>query len=75
MRERGDGLRLALEAREGGGVGREPVGKNFDRDVAVELRVARAVDLPHSARSERPDHLVGSELRSGGERHINPFAT
>ena len=69
VRERGDGLRLALEAREGGGVRREALGKDLDRDVAVEFRVARAVDLSHPARAERPEDFVRAEARTGQEGH------
>ena len=47
MRERGDGLGLALEARERVGVRGQLRGEDLDGDLAVELRVARAVDLAH----------------------------
>ena len=43
--------------------------EDLDRDVAVQLRVARAVDLAHPARAERREDLVGTETCSGGERH------
>ena len=36
MRQRGDGLRLALEARERARVARESRRQDLDRDVAVE---------------------------------------
>ena len=52
MIERGEHLRLALEAREAIGIGGERLGQDLDRDVAPELRVARAVDLAHPAGPE-----------------------
>ena len=72
MREGGDGFGLALEARERGGVRREALGKDFDRDVAVELRVARAVDLSHASGAERPEHLVAADFRPRGQGHREP---
>ena len=57
-------LRFALEAREPIGVGRERVGQDLDRDVAIQLRVARAIDLAHPAGAERRQDLVGAEPRA-----------
>ena len=53
----GDELRLALEALLdlGRQVGR---GDELDRDLAVEQRVARAIDDAHAAASELPQDLV-----------------
>ena len=42
------------------------VGQDLDRDVAVEARVARAVDLAHAAGAEGGEDLVGAEAGSGG---------
>jgi hypothetical protein len=44
--ERGEHLRLALEARETLRIGGERVGEDFDRDLAAEGRIGRAPDLP-----------------------------
>ena len=44
------------------GVGREVRRQDFDRDVAPELAVARAIDLAHAAGAERRDDCVGPEL-------------
>ncbi len=52
--------RLALEPRETIGVLRKRIGKHFDRDLTIELRVARTVHLPHTAFAERCEDLVGS---------------
>ena len=67
--QRGQDLRLALEAGEPVRVEGERFGKNFERDVAVELRVARAVHLAHTADAKRIAHLVRSEPSSWLQRH------
>ena len=36
-------------------------------DVAIQARVPRAVDLPHPARAERREDLVGTETGAGVE--------
>ena len=48
--ERGERLRLALEAREALRVARHVGGQDLEGDVASELRVGRAIDLAHSRR-------------------------
>jgi hypothetical protein len=48
MVERREHLRFALEPREPFGIGRQTIGQDLDRDVAMELRVAGAVDLPRA---------------------------
>ena len=58
MIQRGEHPRLPLEAREPLGVARECVRQEFDRDIALELRVARAVHLTHAARTEQGLHLI-----------------
>ena len=58
MIERREDLRFALEAGETIGIVGEDVRKDLDRDVALQLRVARAIDLAHAARAERSDDLV-----------------
>ena len=45
------------------------VRKDFDRDVATELRVARAIDLAHAAGAERRQNLVGAETSARRESH------
>ena len=69
VRERGDRARLPLEAGEGIGVAGEPLGHDFDGDLAAEARVARTVDLPHAAHAEDGDDLVGAEASAWGESH------
>ena len=69
MVERREHLRLALKACEPVGIAREELGKDLQRDVTIELRVARTIDLTHAARAECRDDLVGAEARTGGQRH------
>ena len=70
MVERGQHLRLALEACEAIGIERERVGDDLQRDVATELRIARAIDLAHPARAEGGDDLIRAEARY---RHLGAF--
>ena len=44
--------------------------QDLDRHLAREPRVPRPVDLPHPARAERRDDLVGTEARAGGKAQL-----
>ena len=61
--ERGDGARLAIE----------PLGElffgNLDGDEAIQPHIACAIDLAHSARTDRGEDLVGPEPGTRRERH------
>ena len=65
MVQRGEQLRLALETREAVRIGREEVGQDLQRDVAIEPRIARAIHLAHAARADERDDFVGAEARTG----------
>ena len=65
MVERGEDLRFALEAREPLGIRAKPSGSDLERDVAIELRVARAIDLAHAACAKRGQNLVRAESIAG----------
>ncbi len=69
MIQRGQHLCLALEPREPIGIERERFGQDLQRDVAIQLRVARAIDLAHPACAERRLNFVGTELCAGRQRH------
>jgi hypothetical protein len=69
MIQGGENLRLASESREAIGIDGELVGHHFDRDVAIELRVARAKHFAHAARSDEGQDLERAETCSGRERH------
>ena len=43
------------------------VGQDLERDVAIQLRVARAIDLAHAAGAEGGEDFVRAEARAGGE--------
>ena len=59
--QRREHLPFALEARDAIGVGRERLGQNLQRDVAIEVRVFRAIDLTHPASAEGGRDFVRSE--------------
>ena len=65
MVERREHLRLALEAREPIGIAREELGKDLQRDITIELRVTRTIDLAHAACAECRDR---SRRRRGAYR-------
>jgi hypothetical protein len=69
VRERGERLGLALEAREHRGIASERGGEDLERDVAIELEVARAVDLAHAAGADGRDDFVRPESVAGREPH------
>ena len=60
---------FALEALLVDGVIRNLRRENFDRDGAVEARIARAKDFAHAARTQRGDNFIRTELVSCGEAH------
>ena len=72
MVERGEELRVALETSETVNVGGEELRQDFQRDVATELRVARAVDLAHPAGPEGGQNFVRTEASAGGQCHAAP---
>lgn len=60
-------LRLALESRQSIRIVRQCIGEDLDGDVALQPRVARAVDLAHSARANERGDLVRAEPCAGGQ--------
>ena len=70
MVQRGESLRLAGEPRGTVGVAREEMREDLDRDLALQLRVARAIDLTHTSSAERRDDFVRTDPVSGNERHV-----
>ncbi len=63
------GQHLEQHAPEGPDVGTlvDRGQQHFDRDVAIQLRITRAVDLTHAARAEHGEDFVGTEARAGCE--------
>ena len=70
MVQRGEGLGFAREPRQAVGIMRERFGQDLDRDVTIQLRVARAEDLPHAAFADRRDDFVDAEARAGSEAQV-----
>jgi hypothetical protein len=52
MIQRCEHLRFALEAMHAPCIAGEGSRQNLDRDVAIEFRIGRAIDRPHSALAE-----------------------
>ena len=61
MIERGEHARFAFEAGQAVGVVLERARQDFDRDVATQPRVARAVHFAHPADAQQPLHLEDAE--------------
>jgi hypothetical protein len=69
MVERCDGAGLALEAAAKISAGRSIFSKDFDGNIAVHAGIAGAVDLTHTADSERGLNLVGAQPCIRGHWH------
>ena len=69
VRELRDRLRLAFETLAGLGRRREMRRQHLDCDRPVQPRVARPIDLPHSARAEGGHDLVRPKTGPRGKRH------
>jgi hypothetical protein len=51
------------------GIGREFRPQNFNRDLAAEVRVARAIDLTHAADPETAADFESAKTIPDGEAH------
>ena len=69
MVEGGEDLGFAREPRQPVRIARKPIRQNFDRDVTIQLRVARAIHLAHAARAKGREDLIRSESRAGCQSH------
>ena len=67
MIQRGQRLRFARESRQAVRIMRERLGQDLDRDVAIELRIAHAIDLSHPPFTDLGCHFVDAEPGTGGE--------
>ena len=67
MVQRREHLRFTAEPSNALGIVRDRGQEDLDRDVAIQLRVARAVDLAHSARANRRKDFVGTKASAGGK--------
>ena len=76
MVERCQNLSLTLEASHALTVPRVGFGKHFDRDVALQLGVPRAVHVSHAAASELGvDLVVGERLSDHGVGTSRPSSS
>jgi hypothetical protein len=64
-------LGFALKPREAIRIMRKRLQQDLQRDVPLQLRVARAIDLAHAARAERGQDFVRAESRTRGQRHAS----
>ena len=62
--ERGDAPGFPSEALQTVSVQRERIGKNLQRHITIQLRIARPVDLAHAASAEQGQNRVAAELPS-----------
>ena len=69
MIERREELRFALEPGEAFGIPRDDIWQDLERHVAIELCIARAIDLAHAARAQSGDDFVRAEARASGQGH------
>ena len=74
MVERREDLRFAFESRKPFRIAREKVGQDLNRDLATELRVARAIDLAHAAGPEGGENCIWAESSAGGEWQRSPWS-
>jgi hypothetical protein len=68
--ECGEHLCLSLEARHAVGIAREQRGQHFQRDVAIQLRIATPVHLAHGARTDQGGDFVRAYATTRGEGGI-----
>ena len=69
MVEGGEQPRLPFESEQAIPVLGKGIRKDLDRHLAMELRVARPIDLTHPTPSDRGDDLVDADARAGREGH------
>ena len=72
MIQRGDGACFALEARARVGARGERRREHFDGDIASEPRVARPINVSHTATAEGGHDFVRTEHGSGGDWQWRP---
>ena len=70
MVQRGEQVRFAVEAREPGDVSREGAGQDFQRDIAIQLRVTRPIDLAHAPFAKHGHDFVRAKASARSEGTI-----
>ena len=66
MVERREHLRFTVKPRQAFGILGDRREKDLDRDVAIQLRVARAIHFTHAARTEAAEDFVRAESCTSG---------
>ena len=66
----GEDLRLSSESREAVRVRREGLGEHHQRIVALQPRVMRSPDFPHTARANQGGDFLGAEAAAGANGHV-----
>jgi hypothetical protein len=61
--------RLALEAGQSIRIIRKRFGQYLQRDVALQLRIVRAIYLTHSTRAEQGNDLIHADAGARRKRH------
>lgn len=69
MRQSRDALCLALKARAAVGISGEVIGKDFDRDRAIEASIPCFLDFPHAPGADQTEDFVWPEPRARAQRH------
>jgi hypothetical protein len=69
--ERGEDLCFTPEAGEVVRIGGEGFWQDLERDIPIQLRVARAIHLTHPARTDGSENLVGTNVSTGCQRHAS----
>ncbi len=69
MIQRSGRTRFLLEAREALGIGRNRGGKDLDRHIAPEPRIARAIDLAHPAGADGSLDFIRAQAIAHFEQH------
>ena len=62
--ERRERLGFPLESRETIGIIGKRLSQDFDRDIAIERCVSRAIHLAHTTGAEGSEDCVGTETRA-----------
>jgi hypothetical protein len=64
--EGGEEFGLALEASQAVGIGGNRLWQDFQRDLPLQARVARPIDLAHAARPQEGDDFIRTDAGTGG---------
>jgi hypothetical protein len=68
-------LRFTLEASAAFMTGGQQRGQRLDRDIALQSRVVRSIDLSHPAGADHRADLVRAESDSTLHRHTTPLSS